>query len=220
MAQTVPLYIVVSEKRLITGISGGTSFSASSIPLFFGDTITLKVYLLERDPAVTQINATNPYRVIDLSGLSLQLYIDNGLRNSPTIYADVLVFTTDATDPTKQFFTADLPLNTTPLQTLVDQNAPNDSQAYLKVAYFQNSKQTTILSALVNIGIGVPSSAPTPPAGQTALTVEVANGTYAPLQPSPGQPRMVVSPSGKKMIEVCVDNPDGTFDVVWQKLST
>lgn len=209
MAQQVVLYIDTTANRLVSGLSSPSPIAASSIPLFFGDTISLKVYLLDKNPNANP-TTTNPYAPINLSGLQLQLYIDNGLVTSPTIYTQQVTFNVNSTNASSQFFYADLALNTTPLQTLISNAGGISAQAYLKIGYVQSAVATTVLSQQVTIGVGLPSAALSVPAGQTALTVEVANNTFVPLQPLAGQPIQLMSGLGKVLVLYAKDEADGS----------
>lgn len=195
------LYISTTENALLAGQNVSSRIDPNSLPLYFGDTLTLNIWLLARQSNVNPVS----YAIVPTNGLQLFVYIDDG-KVGGTIYTSQIVWTSD---PNNQFFFANLPLNTTNLQTLLG-SSPT-ATAFLKIGYVVGGLQTTVLSQSVTIGVGLPSAAVgQPPAGQTALSVEIANNTYFPIKPVNGQALYLATPNGKIIAVIAVDNPDGT----------
>ena len=202
------LYINTRANSLIAGQSSTQSVDASSLPLFFGDTLSLVIYLLQLPLGY---NATDPsnskLQTVSTAGLQLYLYLDDGTTGG-TIYTQQILW---QTDPTGSYFYANLVLNTEALQTLL--GSQTSATCWLKIGYVQNGLQTTVLSKQVTVGVGLPTVALVAPAGQTPLSAEVASATYVSLQPVAGRPIYLESPNGKIFALVAVDNPDGTASV-------
>ena len=203
MAQ-LTLFINTSNNTLVAGRQS-TQPLGTALPLFFGDTLSLVIYLLQlpegyngQDPANSQLET------VSTAGLQLLLYLDDG-DVAGTIYTQEVAFQTDANN---EFFYAPLALNTDALKTLLGANT--SAQAWLKIGYVQGGLQTTVLSLQVTIQVGLPTQPLVVPAGLTPLSAEVANATYLSLNPVPGRAIYLESPDGTKMVALMLTN-DGIF---------
>jgi len=199
------LFNNISNNTLVAGQKSTQPVDPSSLPLYFGDTLNLIIYLLQ---IPTGYNAQDPsnstLETVTTAGLQLFLYLDDGVVGG-TIYTQQVAF---ATDPTNSYFYGTLALNTPALQTLLGTNT--SAPCWLKMGYVQNGVQTTTLSKQVTIGVGIPVGALVVPAGLTPLSQEVAQAEFFPLQPKAGLALYLESPNGKIIAVVAVDNPDGT----------
>lgn len=207
--QSLSLFIDTTSNSFITGNGNPAIISAASIPLFYGDTVSMNIWLFNRIATGSGQNTSFPFQVIPTTGLTLFFYIDDGTV-AGTIYTQQISWTPDAST---NFFSANVNLATAGLLNLVNATAPSSAAAYLKIGYVQNGLQTCVIggSTQVNIGVGLPTSAvPGAPAGQTALSLEVALATFARLQGPAGQNIQLQSPNGHKIQIGCLDNPDGS----------
>jgi hypothetical protein len=199
------LFINTSANQLVAGQNSTQLIEPGSIPLFFGDTLLLNIYLLQ---VPIGWDARNPMasglETVPTNGLQLFFYIDDGTIGG-TIYTQQIAF---AEDPSQRFFIGTLALNTAALQTLIGANT--GAPAWIKIGYVQNGVQTTVLSARVTINVGLPLVALAVPAALTPLSAEVANATYYPQLPVAGMPLLIKSPAGHTFALVAVDNADGT----------
>lgn len=202
------LFINTSNNSLVAGQASSQVIDPASLPLFFGDTLSLKIYLLQlplgynaNDPANSRLET------VPLAGLQLYFYIDDG-KVSGTVYTQQIAFDVD---PTGTFFTGTLALNTGPLQTLL--GTATSARAWIKVGYIQNAVQTTVLSKEVTIWVGLPVNALVIPPGSNPLSVEIADATFWSQQPVAGRPLYLESPNGKIIALMVVDNADGTAEL-------
>lgn len=202
MAAQLDLYIDTTDNAFIGGLNTTANVNPFDLPLFYGDTISLRIYLMDK------LQTTNPsifpYEILGTAGLQLFLYLDDGLV-AGTIYTQQITWSTDANN---QYFYANLALNTAALATLL--GSATSRECYLKIGYVQGGLQTTVISRQVQIGVGIPSVALVVPPGQTPLSAEVAAATFFPLTPVAGQPLFIMSPAGKIFMMRAVDNADGT----------
>jgi hypothetical protein len=199
---SLSLFIDTTSNGLIADVNDASSINPASLPLYFGDTLSLSVYLMNK--VGTTLSGSNPFSVINTAGITFFLYLDDGLVGG-TIYTQQISW---STDPTNSYFLSSLSLNTLALQTFL--GAATSKSCWMKAGYVQNGLQTTVLSVMVNIGVGIPSVSLVVPAGLTPLSAEVANTTYVQVQGVAGNGFYLVSPSGKKIYIHVADNPDGT----------
>lgn len=199
------LFINTSNNTLLAGQSSTQSVDPSSLPLFFGDTLQLTIYLLELPAGYSAADpASSTLETVDIAGLQLFLYLTHGEIDGD-IYAQQIAFTPDLVN---NCFTGNLALNTAALDTLL--GAATSAQCWLKIGYVQGGLQTTVFSKTVTIGVGLPAEALVVPPGQTPLSAEVANATYLTQAPVAGRPIYLESANGKIIALLAVDNPDGT----------
>jgi hypothetical protein len=207
--QSLSLYIDTSSNSFITGNGNPAIVTPGTIPFFYGDTVSMAIWLFSRIPTSTGQNTTFPFQIIPTTGLTLFLYIDDGTVNGTT-YTQQISWTPD---PSTNFFTANVNLATSGLLALIEASQPLSATPYLKIGYVQNGIQTCVIGGTtqINVGVGLPTSAvPPPPAGQTALSLEVAKATFVQLQGPAGLNPILQSPAGHKIQLACVDNPDGS----------
>lgn len=164
------LYVDVYSGELVTGPVNG---QAASLPRFVqGDTINLRIYLLER---TTTFPLSNPYTIKNNGTLSLKAALGpkDGSAGS-TLYASQFVWARDANS---QYFYATLALNTAAIATLI--GSATEAAAWFEIEYTEGGFPTTALQKSVTIQAEViETGAVTVPAGATAMTAEEANATF------------------------------------------
>lgn len=212
MAQ-LNLFIDISRNQLLASTVSSQNVDINSLAWFFGDTPTFNIYLLTPNggsPSAPQFANVLP------TGLALFLYLDDGTI-SGTIYTQQITWTPVITTtpvngvqtPSGGYFTANLALNTSALQTLI--GGGTSGSCWIKIGYVQNGLPTTILSKQVTINVGLPSPAVIPtPAGQTAISAEVAAQTFVPLIGPAGGTFQMTSANGVVFVVGVIDNGDGT----------
>ena len=209
------LFIDTTTGNLVSSQVSSQIVVPGSLPLNYGDTLSLQVYLLTRIA-----NPSGPGTVlsgISTNGISLQVYLSDAL--SVTVYTQQLTWTTDANNV---YFIGTLALNTAALLTLLGGGgSPTlaSATAYLKINFVQSGLPTTVLNQAVTIRVGSPNATQSVPAGLTPLSVEVAKTMFVPKQPVAGQGIFLSSPSGKQFLLQAIDNADGTATVVWPEVT-
>src|SRR5579872_1652398 len=106
------LYVDTTANLLVAGLNSSTPVDPASLPFYFGDTLSLNIYLLNRTTSPNQQGTQ--YQVLNNAGLQLFLYLDDGTV-AGTVYANQIVWVADANN---QYLSAQLALNTLALQTL------------------------------------------------------------------------------------------------------
>lgn len=209
------LFVNTSGNGLVAGTNNPSGVAATGIPLFCPDTGTiLNIWLLKLiNPAPA--SGVNPFSILLPAGLTLYFYLNDGTVNG-TIYASCIAF---APDPTGQFFTGSLQLNTAALENLM--GASQSAQCTMMIGYISGGLQTTVLSAPTTITAGIPTNVVAPvPAGEVALSQQQAAQTYVPLLGRAGQSQEVVSKNGHQWVLLTIDNPDGTCKPpTWTQIS-
>lgn len=166
------LYVDTFASKRQSLVTGAANPAVYTVPeLVQGDTISIRVYLLERNPTYP---ISNPFNIILNGDLSLKLAITAPAGGSSTVYTNQYTWAKDANN---QYFYADLPLNTAAIGTLL--GSGSTASAWLEIEYTQNAYPTTV--ALIPITIladGIKAGGTVVPAGETALTVEVAQNTF------------------------------------------
>jgi len=166
----INLYVDTYSGELVSGVE---NFRAGLLPRFFqGDTISLRIYLLERTSTFPVIPA---YAIINNALLDLKVALGpkNGTAGS-TLYTQQLTWDKDAQ---KQYFFADLPLSTAAITTLI--GTAESASAWFEIQYEQNGVPTTVLQKSVTIHAEViESGVITVPAGLTGASVEYVNATF------------------------------------------
>lgn len=164
------LYIDTYSGTLVSGVSNS---AAATLPkLVQGDTITLRIYLLARTPTYP---ISTPYTYINNSALSLKVALGpkNGTPGS-TLYTQQFTWTKDALN---QYFTADFPLNTSGINTLLGSSAT--ATAYFEIEYTQNAYPATVYQEQVTIHAEViETGSLTVPNGETGISAETANAVF------------------------------------------
>lgn len=203
---TLNLFIDASDNALLLNASSAQNIAPSSLPFYFGDSPTLNIYLFNRLP-IPPGPGVFPFIGIVPAGLTLYVFMTDGLEGTTNIYAQQLVW---VADPTNTFFTGTLALNLMALQNLFTTNM--QAKVYLQIGYLVGAVVTTVFNQPVLVGVGLPNPATAPlPAGLTPLSLQVADQTFVPISGLPaGVGFYLLSPSGKKIYVQAVDNPDGT----------
>jgi hypothetical protein len=164
------LYIDTYARSLVAGPSNPSPFTLP--PFVQGDTVSLRIYLLERN---TTYPLSNPYSIISNASLSLKVALGpkTGTAGS-TLYTQQFTWTQDANF---QYFYADFPLNTTAIGTLI--GSAESAYAWFEVEYTQNGFPTTVFqqNVIVNAEVIETGSLVTPP-GETAVSLEYINATF------------------------------------------
>ncbi len=209
MATPLNIFIDIANDALIGGLNSSRVGSATNLPLFYGDTLAVQVYLMtpiaqNPNPAAP---AGFPYVGVSTAGLSLSLLIDDGLPDTTNIYTQQLTWATDANN---SYFYANVPLNTAAIKTLL--GSKSSASATLQIGFTQGGLPRTILVQPITITAGIPNVVVAVPAGQTSISAEVALATFIPKDSTVrlGEPIYLSSPLGKIIALMCVDNGDGT----------
>jgi hypothetical protein len=199
-------YIDTTSNSFVGGLNTTKVVDPFTLPLVYPDTPTIKIYLFEK--LQTLDPNTFPFDIISTEGLQLFLEITDGLVDEDrTVYTQQIIWDPDANS---QYFTANLALNTPAIKALVKASAPNQADAYLKIAYIQDGLQTDVIFRPIKIGIGVGTTTLVVPPGQTALSLQVAMAMFFPIKPVPGLALELASPNGKIKGRRIVDYPDGS----------
>ena len=199
------LYIDVENNQLLSSIDQPNIVNSQTLPLFYGDTVQLNVWLLQ-STSTGQIGSAT-YSIIPTTGLALLLYINDGILSGGTNYTQQLAWNTDANN---QYFYANLPLNTAALETLL---TGGSNLANLVIGYTQNGYPTTVFAGKVTINIGLPIGALVVPPGLTPLSAEVAAQTYMPLIPVAGQALALAAADGTVGYIRLVKTDGGGIDI-------
>jgi hypothetical protein len=154
-------------------VAGPANPALRAVPrLTQGDTVSLRIYLLER---TTTHPLGTPYTVASVSALSLKVALGpkNGTAGS-ALYTQQFTW---AKAPDNTYFFADLPLNTTAINTLI--GAAESASAWFEIEYTQGGFPTTVLQKEVTINAEViETGSIVVPSGQTAMTAEEAHALF------------------------------------------
>lgn len=163
MAQ-VDLVINVNSGERVAGL---TDTTITDLPRFVqGDTLTFKVFLLKGASRLA-----TPER-IPVSGITLQMAIGTRTGNSTNYYTQQFAWTasTDLADP---YWTANLPMNTAEIGTLL--GSGSSAVAWLELKMVQGGLPTTVLSKQITIDAAViKDGGLVVPPGLTPLSAEAA----------------------------------------------
>lgn len=165
------LFVDVYSGELVTGLQNPT---VAALPrLAQGDTLSLRVYLLER----TQTYPESPaYSTILNTSLSLKVAI--GPKNGTTGSTLLTQQYTWSKSADNSYFYADFSLNTAAITSAIGP-AASTSDYWLEIEMSEGGYTTTVLQKQVTIHAEVIDTANvTTPPGQTALTAEEASGTF------------------------------------------
>lgn len=204
MQSALNLFVDTTANSLIAGLSAPQTVDATKLPIYFGDTLNLQIYLLNKTGAT--LASYNPYTIISTAGIQLFVYLDDGTIGG-AVYTQQISF---ATDGNNQYFYAPLALNTMALQTLLGANT--SAPLWFKIGYVVNGLITTVLSVQIPINVGLPNTSLVVPPGLTPLSVEVGNTMYVPVNGPKGQGFILTSPDGKQILLHVSDNPDGSAE--------
>lgn len=158
------LYIDTYSRGLVTGPTNATPFTLP--PFFQGDTMSLRVYLLER---TTTFPLGTPYSIISIAGMTLKAAI--GIKNgtaSSTIYAAQTSWSLNTTD---NYFYADFSLATAGINSLI--GSSESASSWFEIEYTQSGFPTTVFQQQVTIHAEV---------NETGTLVSVPGVTYATVE--------------------------------------
>lgn len=198
------LYIDTYAQSLVIGPTNRGPFILP--PFTQNDTISLRVYLLER----TTSFPFNPYTIVNNAALSLAMAI--GDRSGSGDGDHIVEQFTWNRDANNSYFYADVAFNTSELATAIASN-PTLNTKYLEIEYRQNSLPTTVLQQLVNINADViKQTTQALAAGLTAQSAEDANARFAKLFGLPGETITLRSPNGNWGRILGVDDDGNRID--------
>lgn len=211
------LYIDTSSNRLLSSLNTSSSVQPSSLPFFVGDTLQLQIYLMK--PLQTFTPSVPGYQIIPTLGITLELFITNGLDSSSPDYQQYTQQIDWATDPNNQYFYAGLSLNTPDLVALIGNST--SAKAYLVIGNVVPLNDTTYLYQPITLQPGVPTTNLVVPPGLTPLSLEAAVGLFVPQSGVPanaplafGGGFILTSPTGLKLF--CYAKDDGQGGVTLQ----
>ena len=206
MALVLNLYVLKDNGTLLTSLANASPVNPLTLPLFYGDTLTINCYVLTQIQSA--INPANnfPYSIVNNAGLLPVLNLYNGtIAGASAPLASAIGF---AADPTNSYVSGTLALGTPGLLALLGANTT--AKCYLSFGFIQNGQPTTCLDVQVEIGIGVQNVVAPAPAGTTPLTLAEALLLFFPIQPVSGQPLYLASASGKVFSISVVDDGSGS----------
>jgi hypothetical protein len=194
------LYIDTSvvNGQLLSGLNDDSILPLSGIPLYVGDAgLVLQIYLMTPLQIKNPSNPSN-YSIIPTTGLTLEVFLDNGEFNTDVIYTQQVNWQTDEDN---QFFYAFFPMNTAALETLL--GSQTSATCYLHIGYLQNGLPTTVFLQQISVSCGIPNALAVVPAPLTPLSVQAADQRYVPMTGAPGEGFILTSPNGvQKMIHL------------------
>lgn len=197
MAQ-VDLFIDIVRGETIAGVADA---SIAELPRFVqGDTINFAVYLVK---AASRLSA--PTRVLT-SGVSIQMALGTRVGDETLYYTQQFTWTasTDLADP---YWTAQLPMNTEAISSLID--SESSALCWFEVKMIVDGLPTTVLSKQITIQASViKEGGVVVPAGLTPLSAEAANALF--LKRDITGPITLVNGTTGAKVSLYVDD-DGTF---------
>jgi hypothetical protein len=200
---TLDIFIDTSNRSLVSSQTGGASIQASSLPFFYPDTLTVRVFLLT--PISNNSFGVPQYQIIPTTGLALVLYINGGTDTGSNLAAQ----TVWQTDPNNTYFYADVSLATAGIKQNLGQKT--SCQVYLQIGTIQNGNTRTYISSPITIQAGLNNANLVVPPSLTPLSLQAATAMFVPINGLPaGQGFYLITPNGKKLYLQAVDNPDGT----------
>ena len=203
MASSILKLTVDRQNRSLVAYFG----TPSIIPdCFQGNTLSLQIQIV--DPTG---NFKAPYSIADLAGFGLRASVGKtptGSQGGPTPLAlqDSFVW-----DPVNKWFTADLALNTTDIDTFI--GALASIPAYFELNLTSAGNRITILQTTVNLRAVVDEGTSTvPTTGDVYLTKAEQLAYFFPIIGTPGMTLTFVSPDGTKKREIGVNNDGSALD--------
>jgi hypothetical protein len=162
------IFIDTNSQTVVRGFTDSTTVP---LPAFVqGDTPTLRIW-----PLVRTVNflGPTPYAFLGTAGLTLQVAIGDRIGNTTVYYTQQFTWVADAL---AQSFSAQLPLNTAAITTLL--GATSQASTWFEVKYLSGGLPTTVLDASINVQAAVIKvGAVTIPAGATAISAEEVNAS-------------------------------------------
>jgi hypothetical protein len=153
-------------------VAGPLTVRAGSLPYFVqGDTLTWRIYLLERLTTYPDV----PYGIVNNAALSLKAALGpkDGQAGS-ALYTQQFTWTADAQN---QYFEATFPMNTAGIASLLGSAA--SATAWLEIKYYQDAVPTTVFQQQVTVNAEVIETTPLSAlVGDTAVPLAYAEATY------------------------------------------
>lgn len=186
-------YVDIAGNTLVANPFGPAPFVLP--PIRQGDTIPLRVYLLQRTTSYPNSFPGYPaFEILNNSDLSLKVAIGTKAGNGDGDH--VASQFTWSKDSANQYFYADLALNTAEMIAAFG-SSPTLSRV-LEIEATRDGVPFTSLQQEVTIHADVIKDAAVAlQAGETALTLNYANATFAKNVGDPGQVFQLVSPNGQ-----------------------
>ena len=204
----ITLYIDTTDGVLLAGQVGPQLINPLTLPFFYGDTLTVNIWLYQRLAAASG-QTPFPFSLLFNAGLAIQLAIYNGtVAGLLAPYAACVNF---VPDPTNSYVTGQLSLNTAALEALI--GTGTSANAFLCIGYFLNGFTTTVFKGQVNVGVGIVNGPIAIPPQLTPLSEQAAALQFLSIQPVPGQPYYLASASGRVIAITAVDDPNGGVHV-------
>lgn len=204
------IFVDTTDNALISGTGGSGSnqnFNPLSLPFFYGDQITVNVYLFSR--LIQATPSQFQYAAIPSAGKTVSLYITDGKATPTNIWATQTL----VPDSSGQFFTGLLALNTSTLQAYFAANPSVGGVApapFLKLGLTDGAQTPTVFSQPVNIFVGLPPSTIVPVPPLTPLSLQQANQLYVPVNPQNGGVIYLKSLAGHTLVLYAKDQGDGS----------
>lgn len=194
--------------QIVAGPSNNQQFAPP--PFVQGDTVTLRIYLLARNPTYPYL----PFTIINNGSLSLALTVGAKAGNGDGDHI-VEQFTWNR-DANNQYFYANVSFATAEVATALG-SAGSISTQWLEVEYTQGGVPTTVFQQKITIHADVnKQSAQALGPGQTVQTVEDANARFAKLYGQPGETITLVSPGSLFARTLGVDDDGNRIDSITQ----
>jgi len=192
------LFIDTQRREVVLS---ATDSSIAVLPGFTqGDSLDLRVFLLK------DYSRTGSYTRIPVEGLTIQAALGTKIGSETLYYTQQFTWAA-STDMGQPYFSAIFPMNTDAITELVGVAA--QATAYFEIKMISSGLPVTVLSKLITCHAAViKEGGLTVPAGQTPLSVEVANATY--LQRIIDGSIFLRHPATGKMTELYTD-ADGAF---------
>lgn len=200
MSEPLCLFIGIEKQKLYACDTSLTQKSISD--LFYGDTLSMRVYLLKENGS-TANNYPTPWDVVNISDLSLNLAIGSATTDDVTL--PIASQNSWSKDPDNKFFYADVSLATAEIKAAL--GSSSSMQRTLEIKQDKGGYKTTIYQQLVTIKtrvIGPTTVVPIPP--DTPLSKEEAVGTFCKKISDAGEIWRLVSPNGLYAVDLRVDN--------------
>ena len=200
---TLNLFILKDNGSLLTNLQNATPVLPQSLPLYYGDQLTVNVWVLTGIQGGVNPAGNFPYQVVNNAGLAPLMYVTDGtIAGGENPLASCVQWNPD---PTNSYVQGTLNLGTPGLLALL--GAGKSAAAYLSFGFLQNAVPVTVFEGQVNIGVGVQNVVPALPPKLTPLSVQAANLLYFPLQPVAGQNLYLATLVGEVIELVPATNP-------------
>ena len=204
------LYVNRDQGTLFSGLQNSQPVLPQSLPLYFGDTLTINLYTFTAIQASINPAGNFGYQLVPVAGLAPLLYITNGtIAGGAAPYASCVQWDPD---PTGTYVTGTLALTSPELLAAFGNSQTFSSR--LIIGFVQNAVPVSIFNSPVILGVGVQNYIPALPPQLTPLSVQAASLMFMPIQPIPGQPLYLATESGKvTAIEAIDDGGPGHIEM-------